>query len=243
MHWHDFYEVEIIISGNGTTMINGKKALLKEGTVSFLTPSDFHDIDSSGLEIFNIQFSEGCVNHEILNALINLNKKICHLDKTQTQNICNLCELLEIAAMDATYLNMYYQKILESILLIFLQNVHTKGEKVVQTEPDIIQQIVVYLNIHFMENPLLKDIANQFHLNENYLCMLFKEQIGENYKSYLRKLKLNHAKKLIIYTHLPITEIAYDSGYNTLSHFNREFKSMFHTTPLDLRKEIEKENR
>ena len=88
-----------------------------------------------------------------------------------------------------------------------------------------------------MENPLLKEFAGQFHLNENYLSMLFKEQIGENYKSYLRSLKLNHAEKLIIYTNMPITEIAFSSGYNTLSHFNREFKSMFHITPLEMRKQ------
>ena len=57
VHWHDFYEIDIILSGSGTTMINGKDHLLSEGTMSFLTPSDFHDITSSGLSIFNIQFS------------------------------------------------------------------------------------------------------------------------------------------------------------------------------------------
>lgn len=237
VHWHDFYEIDIILSGTGTTMINGKDHLLSEGTVSFLTPSDFHDITSSGLSIFNIQFSEDCVDHEILNALIHMNSRICHLDQAQTESICKLCALLETAHMNTAYLKIYYQKILESILLIFLQNVHATGEKSTQTEPDIIQQIIVYLNMHFMENPLLKEIAGQFHLNENYLCMLFKEQIGENYKSYLRSLKLNHAEKLIIYTNLPITEIAFSSGYNTLSHFNREFKSMFHITPLEMRKQ------
>lgn len=223
-------------------MINGKEAILKPGTLSFMTPSDFHEINSSKLEIFNIQFSEECVDHEILSNLIHSHNRICYLKGAQLESIVRLCELLEIAGMDNTYQKVYYQKILESILLIFLQNVHVDGEIFSQTEPDIIQQIVGYLNAHFVENPLLKEIAEQFHLNENYLCMLFKEQIGETYKSYLRRLKLNHAEKLIIYTNLPITEIAFGSGYNTLSHFNREFKHMFHTTPLELRKQREKEN-
>ena len=241
VHWHDFYEIDIILSGNGSTMINGKNHLLNEGTMSFMTPSDFHDISSCGVNIFNIQFSEECVDHEILNALIHMNSRICHLDKAQTENICHLCELLEKAKMNTTYLKIYYPKILESILLIFLQNVHSEGEYITQTDPDIIQQIVVYLNIHFTENPLLKDIAAQFHLNENYLCTLFKEQTGETYKNYLRKLKLNYAEKQIIYTNLPITEIAFSSGYSTLSHFNREFKGMFHISPSEMRKQVGKE--
>lgn len=237
VHWHDFYEMDIILSGNGTTMINGKKHPLENGTISFLSPSDFHDVCSEDLGIFNIQFSEDCVDHEIINTLIHLSKRICHLDEIQTESIHHLCELLETADMNAAYLKMYHQKILEGILLIFLQNVHADGDDISQAEPDIIQQIVVYLNMHFMENPLLKDIAAQFHLNENYLCTLFKEQTGETYKNYLRKLKLNYAEKQILYTNLSITEIAFSSGYSTLSHFNREFKSMFQVAPLQLRKQ------
>ena len=30
VHWHDFYEIDIILSGTGTTMINGKQETLKE---------------------------------------------------------------------------------------------------------------------------------------------------------------------------------------------------------------------
>jgi AraC-like DNA-binding protein len=237
VHWHDFYEIELILSGHGTTMINGKKHLLKKGTISFLSPSDFHDISSCELEIFNIQFSENCIDHEIINTLIHLSSRICHLDEIQTESIHHLCELLENAQMNTTYLKMYYQKILESILLIFLQTVHTDDNDTAQAAPDIIQQVVVYLNMHFMENPLLRDIAAQFHLNENYLCTLFKEQTGETYKNYLRRLKLNYAEKQILYTNLSITEIAFSSGYSTLSHFNREFKSMFQIAPLQLRKQ------
>ena len=237
VHWHDFYELDIILSGIGTTMINGTQEILEEGTLSFLTPSDFHDIKSPELNIFNIQFSEDCVDHEVLNALIHTNKRICHLEPAHIESISKLCSLLETTSIDTAYSKIYYQKILESILLIFLQNAHAAGEKSVHTGPDLIQQTIAYLNMHFMENPLLKDIAEQFHINENHLCMLFKEQIGENYKSYLRKLKLNYAEKQIVYTNLPITEIAFSSGYHTLSHFNREFKNMFHITPLEMRKQ------
>lgn len=236
VHWHDFYELDIILSGHGRTFINGQEHTFQEGTVVFMSPSDFHDFYSDEVEIFNIHFSEESVDSELLHTLIHLNSRISCLDDACMQSMMSLCSLCENVTMGKAYRKLYYKKLLESMLILFLQGTDDEKYEASRSEPDIIQQIVIYANTHFAENPMLKDIADAFHMNENYLCSLFKRYMGENYKSYIRKLKLTHAEKLISFTNLSVTEIALNCGYNTLSHFNREFKSMFHVTPLERRK-------
>lgn len=240
VHWHNFCELDIIVSGYGTTFINGSEYLCKPGMMVFMSPSDFHDYRANELEIFNIQFSEESVDSHILHALINLNSRMVCMGEKDRSILRNICDLVEGTALGKVYRNLYLKRMVESILILFLQNVDSKKEGVFRAEPDIIQEIVIYINAHFAENLTLKDIAKAFHLNENYLCCLFRQHAGEGYKSYLRKIKLEHAEKLILFTNMSITEIALSSGYNTQSHFNREFKNMFHVTPSKMRQTRER---
>src|SRR4051812_40052670 len=45
LHWHEFYEMAIIISGEGNHYLNGSLLRLKPGTLLFLTPADFHVVE------------------------------------------------------------------------------------------------------------------------------------------------------------------------------------------------------
>jgi len=56
-HWHDFYEFEMIVSGHGTTVLNGREYELKSGSCYFLTPGDVHSaIYDEPAEIITIHF-------------------------------------------------------------------------------------------------------------------------------------------------------------------------------------------
>ena len=78
-------------------------------------------------------------------------------------------------------------------------------------------------------------------LNERYFCTKFKEYTGKSYKEYLREHKLSYAKRLLRSSTHSVTEIAFECGYTTTSHFNREFKAFYGETPLSMRKGAKKE--
>ena len=101
--------------------------------------------------------------------------------------------------------------------------------------PDI-QKALIYIHAHFKENPSLKKVAALLSLNEKYFCSKFKEYTGTSYKNYLRIKKLGYARRLIFATDLSGAEIAQRSGYSTQSHFNREFKELYGTSPLHMRR-------
>lgn len=236
MHWHDFYELDIILSGDGRTFLNGKEYACRAGNIVFMTPADFHDYSCREIEIFNIQFTQESADRELLRDLMRTSGRIGALSKAGQESIRQLVGLFEKADMSAACRKLYYKRLLESILIWYMQSLPGRDKEIRKPEPDVIQEIVLYVNAHFADSPMLKEIAAAFHMNENYLCALFKAHMGESYKSYVRRLKLDRAQRLICHTGLSITEVALNCGYHTQSHFNREFLRMFHMSPVEMRK-------
>ena len=67
VHWHDFYEMDIVLSGTGKTICNGQTFSVERGLISFLSPMDFHEyIDCEHLELINIKFTEKDIDYELL---------------------------------------------------------------------------------------------------------------------------------------------------------------------------------
>jgi AraC-like DNA-binding protein len=82
----------------------------------------------------------------------------------------------------------------------------------------------------------MAEIAHLYSYDPNYFCRLFRKSVGVSYKDYVRSLKLDYGMKLVRFTDLSITEIAANCGYETQTHFNREFKAHYKASPSSFRK-------
>ncbi len=234
MHWHDFYEMDIVLSGQGETICNGQNFPVRRGLVSFLTPMDFHEYAKcENLEIINIKFRETDIDYELLRNFVDGKSNIVYMEPERLETVETICCLLGILE-SGKYTKDYNRKLIECLMLAFLGCCPQKTGR--DFESEVIQKAVMYINAHFRENPRMSEIAEQCHVSENYFCRIFKKCVGMSYKEYIRKLKLEYAWKLIHNTDLPITTVALNSGYETQSHFNREFKQYFHEPPTALRK-------
>lgn len=105
-----------------------------------------------------------------------------------------------------------------------------------------IDEACSYIKNHYMEDIKLDDIAAIAHLNKNYLVRQFKKAFGISPISYLIKIRMDYAKKLLVESNLPIKTIAAYCGYNDPSFFNSYFKKTFSITPASYRRsqQIEK---
>ena len=56
-HFHDFFELEYIISGSGTYTVDGKDYPIEAGSLFFLTPLNYHCVDIKDAELYNVMFS------------------------------------------------------------------------------------------------------------------------------------------------------------------------------------------
>lgn len=79
-------------------------------------------------------------------------------------------------------------------------------------------------------------IAEQVHLNHQYLSTLFKVKTGINYSDYVTACRMNKARELLSSTHLKVYEIANLCGYASSNHFMAMFRQHCGVKPTEYRK-------
>ena len=91
LHGHDFYEIDIILSGKADSTLNGKPVNAACGNVFLLTPEDFHDYTASvKTQILGIQFFEESVDGELLQSLLSSEKRAFTPKKSDFDSILSL---------------------------------------------------------------------------------------------------------------------------------------------------------
>ena len=85
---------------------------------------------------------------------------------------------------------------------------------------------------------LITVLAEEFHLNPQYISQLFKNEIGVNFLSYLTNIRMERAKKLLLTTSLPITEVSEQSGYGDYRVFTKVFKKSEGITTSQYRRDF-----
>lgn len=102
----------------------------------------------------------------------------------------------------------------------------------------VIIGITRYLQEHLEEEVSLSVLAEEFHLNPQYISQLFKNEIGVGFLAYLTNIRMEKAKKLLLSTSFPIAEIAQKTGYGDYRVFTKVFKKAEGITPSQYRREF-----
>lgn len=97
-------------------------------------------------------------------------------------------------------------------------------------------QLKEYIDRHFTENLTVSHICAQLYISRTKLYQLSKKAFGMSVNDYLRQKRITHAKKLLLTTDRPISEISEDVGFSDPNYFIRVFKKETATTPLAFRK-------
>ena len=101
-----------------------------------------------------------------------------------------------------------------------------------------INQLTRYLQEQLAEEISLSVLADEFHLSTQYISQLFKSEIGVNFLTYLTIIRMENAKKLLLATSLPITDISERSGYGDYRVFTKAFKKSEGVTPSQYRRDF-----
>jgi YesN/AraC family two-component response regulator len=111
---------------------------------------------------------------------------------------------------------------------------HSKQEETNRLNPNFISQ---YIELHYMENLYLDQIAEISGTSPKYFSSYFKRTFGINYVEYLNKVRLSHAKELLKDSSLSIGEIGEKTGYMNSSTFTTTFKKYYGISPSEYRKQ------
>lgn len=227
-HWHEFYEVEYIISGSGTYTIDGKKYDICPGMIFFMTPANFHSVNAVNAEIFNVMFSGSDCNEIYLSALLKNSGATAFLadDKEQRYFETIFSELTDDSNND--------------VFPLFVDCLTAKISKKItdasSASLSVSQTAILYISDNFRTPITLKTAAEYIGITPTYLSETFRRQTGTGFKKYINNLRFDYARKLLLHSDMTVIEVCNESGFEDYANFIRRFKEKFGVSPTQYRK-------
>jgi AraC-like DNA-binding protein len=105
-------------------------------------------------------------------------------------------------------------------------------------EPPLITKAKRYIGEHQAESLSLNQMAGTLNVSTFYFCKMFKKATGLTFTDYLSRTRIERAKNLLLNPHLRVSEVAYDCGFISLTHFNRIFKRVVGKSPTNYRRTL-----
>ena len=99
-------------------------------------------------------------------------------------------------------------------------------------------KILNYINNHY-RTVTLEDVADHFHYSVPYCSKLIREETGEGFVSFVRKVRMNHATALLRLTQTQIADIGDQVGYENPESFIRAFKKVYGVSPSAYRQQTQ----
>ncbi len=111
------------------------------------------------------------------------------------------------------------------------------GEAAKSEEPEhqVVSRAKKYISEHFQERITLDEAAQAVNASTRHFCQVFKQATGITFTDYLARTRVEKAKHLLQNPHLRVSEIAFETGFESISQFNRSFKRITGMSPTQFR--------
>ena len=104
-------------------------------------------------------------------------------------------------------------------------------------EPPLVGDAKTYIGQHYAGRISLDEAASAVNASTRHFCKVFKEATGMTFTDYLARVRVEKAKHLLRNPHKRVGEIAFATGFDSISQFNRSFKRVTGRTPTRFRRE------
>ena len=258
LHYHEEFEINLIINAKGAKRIIGDHiGEIDELELVLVGPNlphcwTTHQCKNSIISEITIQFHKDLIDEKFLrrnqlffikemfekakqgilfsNFIANLvQKRIIEL--ANKQGFLSVLELMSILHVLSTSNNM---QLLSGATFSNINKSYNSRR---------VEKVVDYLNQHFDKQISLATVANLANMTQVSFSRFFKQHTGNSFIDNLLEIRLGQASRLLIDTHLPISQIAFNCGFNNISNFNRIFKKKKGCTPKAFREDYANINR
>ncbi|MGH4050805.1 MAG: AraC family transcriptional regulator [Clostridium sp.] len=247
-HWHVDIEIIYVCEGSIRVGINNESRVLTKGEIAICSSGDIHYYDSMGMEsssimlIFNPELI-GCKSgwpEESIFTCPFINSELNIQNGKSTEISSRILKLLNYIYEEINQENQCYDffvtsKIFElcGILLRYFPSstLNVKKDNRNLSLIKAMKRTIEYIENNYSEDITLTVAAKKANLSMFYFSRVFKDISGMNYKTYLNLVRVNKAEVMIKISNKPITEIAFECGFNSIRTFNRVYKTVKGTIP------------
>jgi AraC-like DNA-binding protein/mannose-6-phosphate isomerase-like protein (cupin superfamily) len=243
-HYHDFYELYYLERGERCHMIQDKLYFIHSGQFVFFPPYVMHhsygekDIPFKRIVLYfrptEIQSSR----------LIEAFGGSGQVYTAESDHRLSIHQLFKMILQEEENTSSFKDEYMHTLLNLLLLSIKRQGSQTVQqVKQTRIGQIVDYIHKHYFDNISLEDLSKEFYVSPYYLCREFKKCTNRTIIQYINITRIMNAQTKIMETNKSITEIANETGFSNITHFNRIFKSNTGITPSEYRKQYKNKAR
>lgn len=252
-HFHDAWEIYYLVSGERCYFIKDQIYRICAGDLVLVPINALHKTSPSGKlsqphERLLVNFRTEAVSTLLPGRVEELEQlfekyPVLRLNAEEQQLVQPLlARLLTEQKQQVSGYEDYCRLLLAELLLTLLRMAKGRpshdGEEGGGKRPyREIAEVARYINAHYDENLSLGELAGRFHLSPYYLSHIFPRVTGLTLVAYINRVRIEEACALLRETELPVTDIAYRVGYQSVTHFGRVFKKAKLVSPQVYRRE------
>ncbi len=249
-HYHDYYEIYYMLSGQRIYFIRDRSYSVQQGDLVFISKHELHKTMQSGdasheriiIHMDDAMLGKLAGTH--VSFLLTPFEQQSHIIRLPMQEQLATAQLMsrmlaEIRQQPAGF-ELFPSYAVTELLL-------TAARYIQQSEPmplhhatpmhAKISEVIRYINAHFGEPLRLDELAKHFFISPYYLSRMFKELTGFTFSDYIILTRMKEAQRLLRESDISITDIAAAVGFDNFSHFGKTFKKITHVSPRQYRKQ------
>lgn len=251
-HFHPHYQLFTVLEGTGKRLIGDSIQTFGPGDTVFLGPDVPHlwrsdpayfeagsSLMTHGIVLY---FQEDFLGKDFLEKPEMLALRQLLIDSKRGVSYKGALgehirdELVSLTAVEG------FKSILQLLTLLDKLAHDTSGEPISSygyvntfkvSETERMQKVHNYVLQHFFQEIRLSDVASLAGMTEAAFCRYFKARSNKTFIDFVNEIRIGHACKLLLEDKWTIAQIAYDSGFDSLSNFNRNFKKYIGHTPRE----------
>jgi AraC-like DNA-binding protein len=256
-HFHPHYQLFTVVEGTGTRFIGDSIQYFEPGDTVFLGPNLPHLWRSDKVYFENnaalkthgivLYFTEDFLGKDFFDKsemnglkslLENSSRGLMWSGSAKVQIVNKLLELVNIKGFKRILglLELLYVLSQSKDYQYITNEDYTNLHKLSETER--MQKVYEFVSKNFKETIRLGDIAEEVNMSEAAFCRYFKKRTNRSFVDFVNEIRVGNACKLLSQNKMNVSEICFESGFNTISNFNFHFKKIVGKTPSEYAREL-----
>lgn len=243
-HAHNFYELLLITQGGCKIFMQAHLFYLHPGDLIIIPPHTLHRTAYQSEQInerWNLSFSADLTAALLSDELMTrLSRDVLRLPAAVQDGLDTRLNRIQ---QESARTDEFSVPILRALTAEFLLNLARFQTALRYDEPlhssaeQSMERCAAYISAHYAENIRLSDLSAFSGMSDGHFSRSFKKATGFGFREYMTQVRLSHARRLLLETQKPITEIAALCGFSDSNYFGDAFRRETGYSPRAFRKQ------